>query len=109
VVSQTEIEFVYKNSIYFALLVHRQEYRNELVYIEYVHFCTPDDALVVRNILSFYIGILSQFVKLPSDTHLRYFTCITIISTVQHKVVSKNNIRSYFGRICHCREFQSTR
>jgi hypothetical protein len=34
-VLQTEIEFVYKNSIYFAL-----------------H--TPDDALVVRNILSFY-------------------------------------------------------
>jgi hypothetical protein len=30
VVSQTEIEFVYKNSIYFVLLVHRQEYRNEL-------------------------------------------------------------------------------
>jgi hypothetical protein len=28
-VSQTEIEFVYKNLIYFALLVHCQEYRNE--------------------------------------------------------------------------------
>jgi hypothetical protein len=37
-----------------------------------VHFCTPDDALVVRNILSFYIHILSQFVKPPSDTLLRY-------------------------------------
>jgi hypothetical protein len=34
-----------------------------------VHFCTPDDALVVRNILSF-IKILSQFVKPPSDTLL---------------------------------------
>jgi hypothetical protein len=32
-----------KNSIYFALLVHL---------LEEVHFCTPDDALVVRNILS---------------------------------------------------------
>jgi hypothetical protein len=28
-VSQTEIEYI-KNSIYFALLVDRQEYRNEL-------------------------------------------------------------------------------
>jgi hypothetical protein len=31
VVSQTKIEYI-KNSIYFALLVHRQEYRNELMY-----------------------------------------------------------------------------
>jgi hypothetical protein len=38
--------------------VHRQEYRN--------------DALVVRNILSFYLQILSQFVKPPSDTLFRY-------------------------------------
>jgi hypothetical protein len=51
VVSQTEIEFVYKNSI--------------------VHFCTPDDALVARNILSFYIRILFQFVKPPSDNYNR--------------------------------------
>jgi hypothetical protein len=29
VVSQTKIEFVYKNFIYIALLVHCQEYRNE--------------------------------------------------------------------------------
>jgi hypothetical protein len=29
--------------------------------------------LVVRNILSLYIKILSQFVKPPSDTLLRYF------------------------------------
>jgi hypothetical protein len=34
---------------------------------------TPEDALVVRNILSFYIQILSQFVKPPRDTLLRYF------------------------------------
>jgi hypothetical protein len=34
-----------------------------------VHLCIPDDAhAVVRNILSFYIQILSQFVKPPSDT-----------------------------------------
>jgi hypothetical protein len=33
VVSQTKIEFVYENSIYFALLVHRQEYRNEVMTI----------------------------------------------------------------------------
>jgi hypothetical protein len=40
-----------------------------------VHFCTPDDALVVRNVLSFfYIQNLSQFVKSPSDTLLRDFT-----------------------------------
>jgi hypothetical protein len=61
VVSQTEIEFVYKNSIYFALLVHRQEYRNE-----------------VRNILSFYIQSLSQFVEPPSDTLLRYFNMFNL-------------------------------
>jgi hypothetical protein len=30
-----------------------------------VHFCTPDDALVARNILSFYIQIFSRFVKPP--------------------------------------------
>jgi hypothetical protein len=35
-VSQTEKEFVYKNSIYFALIVYRQEYRNELSVIKYV-------------------------------------------------------------------------
>jgi hypothetical protein len=29
-VSKTEIDFVYKNSIYFALLVHHQEYRNDV-------------------------------------------------------------------------------
>jgi hypothetical protein len=40
--------------------------------IHSVHFCTPDDSLVVRNKLSF-IQILSQFVKPPSDTLLRYF------------------------------------
>jgi hypothetical protein len=34
-----------------------------------VHFCTPDD---VRNILSIIYKILSQFVKPPSDTLLRY-------------------------------------
>jgi hypothetical protein len=55
VVSQTETEFVYKNRSSF----------------------TPDDALVVQNILSFYLYILfiiiySQFVKPPSDTLLRY-------------------------------------
>jgi hypothetical protein len=38
-----------------------------------LHLCTPDDALVVRNILSFYKQILSKFVKPPSDTLLRYF------------------------------------
>jgi hypothetical protein len=66
----------YKNSIYFATTsVSCQEYRNELCSTEMnlVHFCTPDDALVVRNILSFYSQILSQFVKPPSDTLLRYF------------------------------------
>jgi hypothetical protein len=36
-----------------------------------VRFCTPGDALVVRNILSFIYKILSQFVKPPSDTLLR--------------------------------------
>jgi hypothetical protein len=46
VVSQTGIEFVCNNSLYFIK----------------VHFCTPDDALVVRNILSFYIHTKSQFV-----------------------------------------------
>jgi hypothetical protein len=55
----TEVEFVYKNSIYFPLLVHKFLY-------------SSDDALVVRNILNFYIQILSQFVKPPSDTLLRY-------------------------------------
>jgi hypothetical protein len=32
-----------------------------------------DDALVVWNILSFYVQILSQFVKPPSISLLRYF------------------------------------
>jgi hypothetical protein len=31
------------------------------------------DALAVRNILTFYIQILSQFVIPPSDAVLRYF------------------------------------
>jgi hypothetical protein len=35
-----------------------------------MHFCTPDDGLVVRNILSFMYKILSQFVKPPSNTLL---------------------------------------
>jgi hypothetical protein len=52
VVSQTEKEFVYKNSIHFALLVHCQEYRTEL---------------------GFYVQTLSQFVNPPSDTIHRYF------------------------------------
>jgi hypothetical protein len=34
---------------------------------------TPDDALVVQNILSFQIQILSQFVKPPSDTLVQFF------------------------------------
>jgi hypothetical protein len=45
-VSQTERKLYIKNSIYFALLVHCQEYRNE---------SESRDALVVRNILSFFI------------------------------------------------------
>jgi hypothetical protein len=61
VVSQTEKEFVYKNSIYFALLVHR-------------HFCLG--VHFVRNILSFYIQLISQFVKPPSDTLIRYFNML---------------------------------
>jgi hypothetical protein len=59
-VSQTEKELLYKNSIYFLLLEHRQEYRNELT------------SIVVRNILIFYIQMLSQVVKPLSDTLLRY-------------------------------------
>jgi hypothetical protein len=38
-----------------------------------VHFRTPDNALVMPNIMSFYIQTLSQFVKPPSDTLLRYY------------------------------------
>jgi hypothetical protein len=56
VASQTEKEFAYKK-----LNIFRTE----------MNFRTPDDALVVRNILSFFIQILSQFVKRPSDTLLR--------------------------------------
>jgi hypothetical protein len=66
VVSQIEIEFICKNSIYFALLEIYTEMNS-------VHRGTPDDALVVRNILSFYIQTLYQFVKPPSsDTIFRY-------------------------------------
>jgi hypothetical protein len=43
---------LYKNSIYFVV--------------------KTDNALVVQNIFSFYIQILSQFVKPPRDTLLRY-------------------------------------
>jgi hypothetical protein len=55
-VSQTEKEFVYKN----------------------------DDALLVRNILSFYRQILPQFVKPPSDTLLRYrdFVIVPSVTTI---------------------------
>jgi hypothetical protein len=54
--------------------VHLRKYRNELSGTEkkLAHFCTPDDALVVRNMLGFYIQSLSQFVKPPSDNLLRY-------------------------------------
>jgi hypothetical protein len=49
---------------------------------ETVHFCTPDDALVVRNILGLYIQILSQFVKPPLKDGLskpkKYFKVNTI-------------------------------
>jgi hypothetical protein len=76
VVSQTEIEFVYKNLIYFALLEHRQEYRNE-------HFRTPDGALVVRNILSFYTQILSQYVQPPSYTLPNISGFIIIVFSVK--------------------------
>jgi hypothetical protein len=58
---------LYKNSIYFMYIYFR------------VHFCTPDDALVLRNILSFYIQILSQFVKPPSDTLFRYFNMFHLV------------------------------
>jgi hypothetical protein len=37
-----------------------------------VHFCTSDDTLVVRNILSFFYTNQSQFVKPPRDALLRY-------------------------------------
>jgi hypothetical protein len=47
--------------------------KKEFVYKIIVNFCTPDNAVVARNILSFYIQILSQFVKPPSDTLRRYF------------------------------------
>jgi hypothetical protein len=45
----------------------------------------------MRNILSFLYKIISQFVKAPSDTLLRYFQhvspiAITIISTIHHHV-----------------------
>jgi hypothetical protein len=53
VVSQTKIEIVYKKLNTCPTVVH---------------FRTPDGALVVRN----FIQSLSQFVKPPSDTLLRY-------------------------------------
>jgi hypothetical protein len=59
-----------------------------------VHFCTPDDALVVRNILSFYIKILSQFVKPPSDTLTGSFLFSIFI------------VRRYFDRAIHSRTIQ---
>jgi hypothetical protein len=59
----TNLEFVYKNSIYFALLVHLQEYRYELKVRKRNHFCTDDDVLVAQNILSFYIQVLSRVQK----------------------------------------------
>jgi hypothetical protein len=52
-----------------------------------VHFCTPENALLVWNILSFKYKILSQFVKPPSDTLASWLLqhvspgAITIIST----------------------------
>jgi hypothetical protein len=42
-----------KNIIFIILFYCNNEMNN------WVHFCTPDDALVVRNILSFYTNSLS--------------------------------------------------
>jgi hypothetical protein len=56
-----------------------------------VQICTPDDELVVRNILSFYIQILSQFVKPPSE-HVSP-SAITIIS----KIHIHNNLMKLGG------------
>jgi hypothetical protein len=41
------------------------------------HFCTHDDALVLQNILSFFM-YKAQFVKPPSDTLLRYDSIYTL-------------------------------
>jgi hypothetical protein len=65
--------------------------RTQYISADYANIrSTPDDALVVWNILSFYTQIQSQFVKPPSDTLLHYFnifhdspSAITIISTIQ--------------------------
>jgi hypothetical protein len=50
-----------------------------------VHFCTPDEALVVQNKLSFYIQILSQFVEPPSDTLLRIHLRLYGVLVAQNK------------------------
>jgi hypothetical protein len=61
VVSQTEIEFVYKNSIYLALIVHCQEYRNYVFTKMNVYFCTLeyilDNGLTVVNYFSVFWSI----------------------------------------------------
>jgi hypothetical protein len=95
-VSQTEIKYCMyiKNSIYFAILVHRQEYRNETMNRL---FHTPDETLVVRNILSLIYNILSQFVKPPNDTPPSLFqhvsrSAITIFPTI-HRIQVKSIIR----------------
>jgi hypothetical protein len=44
-----------------------------------VNFRTPDDALVVAKYIQFYIQILSQFVKPPRDTLLRYFNIFHLV------------------------------
>jgi hypothetical protein len=65
VVSQTKVEFVYKICISINLI--------SVLLTMY--------SLLVRNILSSYVQILSQFVKSPSDTLHRYRMCTLYYSS----------------------------
>jgi hypothetical protein len=60
-----------------------------------IHFCTPDDALVVRIILSCYIQFHSQFVKPPSVTPLLYFYNMFFFS-----IFVERNLVTLLNSIC---------
>jgi hypothetical protein len=69
--------------------VYKTQYISHTSANELVLFCIPDDAQVVRSILSFIYKILSYFVKPPNDTVLGYFIMFHVVpspSPVQFKL-----------------------
>jgi hypothetical protein len=83
VVPQTEIEFVYKNSIYFALQVHRQEYRNELKH----HHLAPSPSSLQFNLHQVYD--MNLFLPLMKS-FMPVFFLLFYITTIVKNVIYNN-------------------